>query len=80
MSLLKGVLFWFVILKVHGNTLIAKRDVSEVQSHSDTKGLNAAPVITKFHITSTIKFRYARTVVETRMKNPGSVAQKVSFS
>ncbi len=41
---------------------------------------DAKPVITQFLIRSDVQFRYARTRVESYVKNPASAAQKVAFS
>ncbi len=41
---------------------------------------NAKPVISQFLVRSDVQFRYARTLLQSYVKNPASVAQKVTFS
>lgn len=40
----------------------------------------AKPDIREFHVTSNVQFRYARTEVETYVRNPSTQAQEVSFT
>jgi len=42
--------------------------------------LHIQPQIYQFHVTSKIQFRYAHTVVESSMKNPDHIAQKLTFA
>lgn len=37
------------------------------------------PIITEFHVRSDVQFRYAKTVAESYVKNPNSVASEVTF-
>ena len=48
---------------------------------SDSKKAEPAPLITKVHVRSDIQYRYAKTVVETSIKNPSTTkAQEVFFN
>jgi hypothetical protein len=55
-------------------TTFAKVDASDESDDNDS-----AAVITEFHVRSDIQFRYARTIAESYVKNPDSVAREVTF-
>lgn len=71
------------MLKLILTTLLLKQVLSapQPQSTSSKEDEEVAPVIlTKFHVNSTIRFRYSRTEVMAYYKNPGTKSNKAVFN
>ena len=64
------------------NEVKDKNDVDNLkEDESDSDKAEPAPLITKVHVRSDIQYRYAKTVVETSIKNPSTTkAQEVFFN
>ena len=56
------------------------RDDVEATTAPAADAPNAKPVMSQFLVRSDVQFRYARTRVESYVKNPASVAQPIAFS
>ena len=68
------------IPSVNKNASSSNNELKEEIEKDDDKPV-PAPVITKVHVRSDIQYRYAKTVVETSIKNPSTTkAQEVFFN
>ncbi|PSN48681.1 hypothetical protein C0J52_04780 [Blattella germanica] len=77
------VLSFVIILLCYGGTsagTIVVEQTTNQRIEQNTNENATTPQIRKFHVISDIKYRYARTVVSSRVVNPTNFSQEITFA